>query len=94
VVIRSRGAPQGVEASSSTVTTSSHPFRWEERLFRDRWLANLRAQGLTRAQAAEMVTKRRRNKPCFDTLEEHRTSMAAAGFRREICPWVYAMAGV
>lgn len=68
--------------------------RWEERLLRERWFAGLRAQGLSRSDAAEMLAKRRRNMRCFDTLAEHRAALEVAGFRRVVCPWVCEMAGV
>ncbi len=67
---------------------------WEERLLRERWLASLHSQGLTRSEAAEMLAKRRRNMRCFDTLDDHRTALWSAGFRRVVCPWICEMAGV
>ncbi len=68
--------------------------RWEEALLRQRWAASLRAQGLSPAQAAEMIAKRRANMGCFDTLAEHRAMLEEAGFGRAICPWTCEMAGV
>lgn len=68
--------------------------RWEETLLRQRRLASLRAQGLTQSEAAEMLAKRRRNMSCFDTFDEHRAALRAAGFRRVVCPCVCEMAGI
>jgi tRNA (cmo5U34)-methyltransferase len=68
--------------------------RWEESLIRQRWLASLREQGLSRADANEMLAKRQRNMRCFDTLETHRSNLRAAGFRWVVCLWFCEMAGV
>jgi len=68
--------------------------RWEEALLRQRWAASLRAQGLSSAQTAEMLAKRRANMGCFDTLAEHRAALAEAGFGRVMCPWACEMAGI
>ena len=68
--------------------------RWEEALLRRRWLASLRASGLSPREADEMLAKRRRNMRCFDTFDVHRTALLAAGFRRVACPWICEMAGI
>lgn len=70
------------------------PTVWEERLLRERWRNHLSSRGLCRHEAAEMLAKRRRNLRNFDTLDAHRAALAAAGFRRILCPWVCEMAAV
>jgi len=67
---------------------------WEERLFRERWLTGLRKRGLSASQAREMLAKRRHNMRCFDTVDDHRIALSAAGFRRVMCPWICEMAAV
>jgi SAM-dependent methyltransferase len=68
--------------------------RWEERLLRERWQTSLRTAGLSPLETCEMLAKRRRNMPCFDTFEEHRAALEAADFRHVLCPWTCEMAGV
>jgi len=68
--------------------------RWEERLWRERWLTDLRKNGLSASEAKEMLAKRQSNMPCFDTMDEHRAGLAGAGFPRVLSPWVCEMAAV
>ena len=70
------------------------PSRWEEILLRNRWLVRLRSGGLSQRQMDDMIAKRRSNMRHFDTPEEYRASLAAAGFPRVICPWVCETAAV
>lgn len=63
-------------------------------LLRERWFVSMRAQGLSRRDAEEMLAKRRRNLRCFDTFASHQRALRDAGFRRVLCPWICEMSAV